>query len=402
MRDAMQRPMHAGAVNRSDAVHGFQITFGRSPALVTRAPGRVNLIGEHTDYNDGFVMPAAIGFATWTAIRSWPSSTPPPGRILRVFAGNKSEQIDIDLDQPGAPRQRHWSDYVRGIAVELERDGHRLAPACLWFAGDVPDGAGVSSSAALEMSIGLALLSNSGISADKVKLALAGQRAEHNFAGTKCGIMDQFISANGRRGQALMLDCRSLDFRLLPIPDSLRLVICDTGVKHELAGGEYNARRAQCEEGVAFLRNFHPEIRALRDVSPAQFADSCGGLSDVVRRRCRHVITEIARVGAFAKALENRDLAQLGPLMDASHMSLRDDYEVSCEELDTLVELARTAPGTVGARMTGGGFGGCTVNLVEAEKTSEFEAAIKAGYERATGRMPRVFVTEAAEGASVA
>ncbi len=387
-------------MNRSDAVLGFQQTFGRAPTVVTRAPGRVNLIGEHTDYNDGFVMPAAIGFATWTAMG--PLADVDSRRLLRVFAGNKSEQVEIDLDHPGPPLQRHWSDYVRGIAVELERDGHRLAPGNAWFAGDVPDGAGVSSSAALEMSVGLALLTHSGIAVDPVKLALAGQRAEHHFAGTKCGIMDEFISSNGRAGHALLLDCRSLEFRLLPIPDSLRLVICDTGVKHELAGGEYNARRAQCEEGVEFLRTYVPGIRALRDVSPAQFAHSCGGLSDVVRRRCRHVVSEIARVADFADALESRDLARLGPLMHASHVSLRDDYEVSCEELDTLVELAGNAPGTVGARMTGGGFGGCTVNLVEASKTAAFQAVIEAGYAQATGHRPRVFVTEAAAGASVA
>jgi galactokinase len=386
-------------VNRSDAVQGFRRVFSSEPALVTRAPGRVNLIGEHTDYNDGFVLPAAIGFATWTAIG--PAADSSPGRTLRVHAGNRNESIEIRLDLPPEPRQRHWGDYVRGIAFELERDGHSLRPANLWFAGDVPDGAGLSSSAALEMSVGLALLAHSGIVVDPAKLALAGQRAEHHFAGTKCGIMDQFISAHGRAGHGLLLDCRSLAYRHVPLPPSVRIVICDSGVKHELAGGEYNVRRAQCEEGVAHLRGFFAEIRALRDLTPAQFNASNGGLSEVVRRRCRHVVGEIARATEFAEALEAGDLSRFGPLMAASHASLRDDYEVSCEELDLLVDLAVKAPGIVGTRMTGGGFGGCTVNLVEAGRTEDFRAHMMEGYRNATGREARVFVTEPAPGASV-
>jgi galactokinase len=381
-------------VNRANAVEGFHQVFHRHPTFVTRAPGRVNLIGEHTDYNDGFVMPAAIGFATWTAI------SPRPDRTLHVHAGNRKEFVAIDLDAPGDPLQRHWSDYVRGVAVELERDGHRLSGADLWFAGDVPAGAGLSSSAALEMSVGFALLLQSSIPIDRTRLALAGQRAEHHFAGTKCGIMDQFISAHGQAQHALLLDCRTLGFRALLIPESLRLVICDTGVQHALAGGEYNTRRAQCEEGVAYLRNFVPSIRALRDVSPAQLDAFAGGLSHVVQQRCRHVVSENQRVEEFAQALETSDVDRLGDLMAASHASLRDDYEVSCPELDALVEFANEAPGIVGARMTGGGFGGCTVNLVHAADVDAFQTHVAEAYERRTGRVQRIFVTEAADGAS--
>jgi len=381
-------------VNRATAAEAFRQVFDRPPTLVTRAPGRVNLIGEHTDYNDGFVIPAAIGFATWTAV------APRPDRTLRVHAGNRKEALTIDLDAPGAPLQRHWSDYVRGVAVELERDGHRLAGADLWFAGDVPDGAGLSSSAALEMSVGLALLLHSGIPVDRSRLALAGQRAEHHFAGTNCGIMDPFISAHGQANHALLLDCRSLDFRPLPVPESLSLVICDTGVRHALAGGDYNTRRAQCEEGVAYLRNFLPSIRALRDVTPAHLAEFAGGLSHVVQQRCRHVVSENERVVAFAEALETSDFDRLAALMAASHASLRDDYEVSCLELDALVEFAGDAPGIVGARMTGGGFGGCTINLVQTADVDAFESHVAEAYERRIGRVQRIFVTEASDGAS--
>ncbi|MCC7374922.1 MAG: galactokinase [Verrucomicrobiales bacterium] len=383
-------------MNRAHAVDGFRQAFGTEPSLLAQAPGRVNLIGEHTDYNDGFVMPVAIEFATWTAI------APRPDRLLRVFAGNKSEKLEINLDAPGAPLQKHWGDYVRGIAVELEKDGQHLRGADLWFAGNVPDGAGLSSSAALEMSVGTAVLANSGLPIDRVRLALAGQRAEHNYAGTKCGIMDQFISANGEAGHALMLDCRSLQFQLLPIPDSLRLVICDTGVKHQLAGGEYNVRRAQCEQGVESLRAVLPGIRALRDVTSGDFERHSHRLPDVVQRRCRHVISENERVQHFADALNRHDLPALGRLMAASHASLRDDYQVSCRELDTLVDCAQRAPGLVGARMTGGGFGGCTVNLVEATQAAEFQTSVAASYQTATGRAARLFVSSAAAGAGLA
>ncbi len=338
-------------------------------------------------------MPVAIDFATWTAM------APRHDRVLRVHAGNRSESVQIDLDSPGAPLQRHWSDYVRGVAVELERDGFRLRGADVWFAGDVPDGAGLSSSAALEMSVGLALMLTAGAEVDRVRLALAGQRAEHHFAGTRCGIMDQFISAHARAQHALMLDCRSLEQRHFPLPKNLRLVVCDTGVKHELASGEYNQRRVQCEEGVARLKHRLPAIRALRDISASELAEFSALLPTLVFRRCRHVVTENERVGSFAVALGRGDTAALGPLLEASHASLRDDYEVSCAELDTLVRLAKGTPGCIGARMTGGGFGGCTINLVEAAKVDTFKSVVADGYQRVTGRHPRVFASSASEGA---
>ncbi len=375
------------------AVQGFRDVFQRSATVLTRAPGRVNLIGEHTDYNDGFVLPAAIEFETWTA------AARRDDRRLRVMAANRGEHVAFDLDSPPAPPARHWSDYVRGMACELERDGLRLTGADLWFAGDIPEGAGLSSSAALATSVGLALLTLAGHVPDGIRLARAGQRAEHHFAGTHCGIMDQFVSAHAQAGHALLLDCRSLAFRQVPIPPSLRLVICDSGVKHQLAGGEYNTRRAQCEEGVARLRAALPGLRALRDVSLVDLQNHGAALDPVVLRRCRHVVSENARVLEFVAALEGGQLAELGRLMAASHHSLRDDYEVSCHELDALVQFAGTAPGQVGSRMTGGGFGGSTINLVEATQVEAFRAHVAGGYARAVGDGLRVHITSAAPGA---
>jgi galactokinase len=382
-------------VNRSDAVAGFQSVFRRDPQWICRAPGRVNLIGEHTDYNEGLVFPAAIDFAIWTAIASRSD------RTLRAFAGDRHEEVTIDMDAPGAGLQTHWSDYVRGITAELAQEGHRLAGADLWFAGDIPGNAGLSSSAALEVSIGLALLANSGIRINRLKLALAGQRAEHHFAGTRCGIMDQFVSAHGRAGHALLLDCRSLEYRLLAIPRTLSLIICDTGVRHELATGEYNQRRAQCEEGVRHLKTHLPEIQSLRDVTAEHLQIHGSGLPALIQRRCRHVISENLRVEQFAFALEKSDLPAIRRLMAESHSSLRDDFEVSCPELDLMVQLAENAPGVVGTRMTGGGFGGCTVNLVEGSRVDEFRAHVAARYAATTGVRPRIFVTSAAHGAAI-
>jgi galactokinase len=369
--------------------------FLRDAALVSRAPGRVNLIGEHTDYNDGWVLPAAIDFAIWTAF------APRSDRRIRAFAFDQTEEVEFSLDDLPAPQSRHWSNYVIGIAAELERDGARFEGGDLWFAGDVPGGAGLSSSAALEMSIGLALMAGAGMQIDRALLARAGQRAEHHFAGTKCGIMDQFISAHGKEAHALMLDCRSLEYRAVPIPADLRMVICHTGVQHELAGSEYNVRRAQCEEGVMTLKKVLPEIRALRDVTPVQLQQHEGLLPALIGRRCRHVVSENTRVHEFARALEECDEIALGRLMAASHASLRDDFQVSCPELDAMVQAAAKARGVVGARMTGGGFGGCTVNLVTSRLVDEFKASVGSGYERATGRVPRIFVTGAAAGATI-
>ncbi len=370
----------------------FSEIYG-GPSRVYRAPGRVNLIGEHTDYNDGFVMPAAIEFYIWVAI------APRADRIVRMYSSSYSESVDFDLDEKAPRARHHWSDYVRGVAVTLEQAGHRLGGADLLVGGDVPVGSGLSSSAAIEVASAYALLANSGLSVSPIEIARLCQRAENEFVGTRCGIMDQFISCCGQAGRALLLDCRSLTYRLLPIPPHISLVICNTMVKHELATGEYNTRRAECEEGVQLLSPFLPGILALRDVSMADLDKYGHKLPHVIYQRCHHVISENARVLETADALERGDLAACGRSMAESHRSLRDDYQVSCAELDLMVKLAEKQEGLYGARMTGGGFGGCTINLVQSEAVTEFQRAVASEYERQTGIHPQIFISCAAEGA---
>ena len=362
-------------------------------AQLFRAPGRVNLIGEHTDYNDGFVMPAAIDMSTQIAI------APRDDRKLYFFSVNFSEEVEFDLDQRDARARDHWSDYVIGVAVILEQTGHRLRGARLAIDGKVPLGSGLSSSAALEVATGYALLENSGLNIDRVELALLCQRAENEFVGMRCGIMDQFISCCGQAGMGLLLDCRSLDYKLLPLPDKALLVICNTMVKHELATGEYNARRAECEAGVKHLAQKIPDVRALRDVTEVELELHGRDLPEVIYRRCRHVVSENARTLAAAAALERGHLDNFGELMKESHQSLRNDYEVSCKELDLMVDLAQQVEGVYGARMTGGGFGGCTINLVKAENADEFRRTVGQGYEKETGLKPEIYVCRAAAGA---
>ena len=358
-----------------------------------RAPGRVNLIGEHTDYNDGFVMPAAIDLSTWVEV------SPLEQHKLQIHSEKFGEDVEVDLDDPNLTRRGHWSDYPVGVAVMLEKAGHHLRGAKLHIRSEVPLGSGLSSSAAIEVATACALIANSGIEIDRRDIALLCQKAENEFVGAHVGIMDQFISLFGNAEKALMLDCRSLDFELLPLPDNVRLIICNTMVKHELTSNPYNERRAQCEAGVKHLAKFVPNIVALRDVTLEQLEEFGGDLPEVVYRRCRHVITENARVLSAAQALEQGDLNRFGELMAESHQSLRDDYEVSTEELDLMVELARRVDGVYGARMTGGGFGGSTVNLVAHEHVEEFRARVAKRYEEVTTLKPEIYICSAANGA---
>jgi galactokinase len=356
-----------------------------------RAPGRVNLIGEHTDYNDGFVMPAAIDLSTWV------SCVPRDDRTVSLFSENFSEWIEFDLDEPDAHARGHWSDYVRGVAITLERAGHRLGGAELWIRGEVPIGSGLSSSASLEVATGFALLSTSGLVVDRKELAKVCQGAENEFVGIQCGIMDQFVSCFGQAGKALLLDCRSLEYKLLPLPDAL-IAVCNTMVKHSLATSQYNARRLECEAAVRHFAQSRPNVRALRDVTEADLKIYGDDLSEVIYRRTRYVITENGRVLLAGAALEKGDLEAFGQLMNNSHRSLRDDYEVSCKELDLMVELAQAIPGVYGARMTGGGFGGSTVNLIAAERIDEFKETVTRGYKDATGLTPEIYICNAANG----
>jgi len=381
----------------------FRQRFGTAARLF-RAPGRVNLIGEHTDYNAGFVMPAAIQFRTTVAI------APRADRRLRVYSVNFDEECTADL--PGAAVGRaagrdgiHWMDYVLGVAWALGVRGVPLVGADMMIQGDVPLGAGLSSSASLEVASGLALASLAGTAPSGLELAGICQQAENDYVGMRCGIMDQFAATHGRAGHALLLDCRSLEHRLLPLQapsagSAARLVICNSMVRHSLAGSEYNQRRAQCELGVASLRRIRPAIATLRDLSVAGLLAHEAALEPLVFRRCRHVVTENARVLEAAAALTAADLPAFGRLMSDSHRSLRDDYQVSCDELDVLVRIAQSIDGVYGARMTGGGFGGCTVNLVQGDCVGRFREQLQAGYERATGHRAEIYVCEASEGAA--
>jgi len=370
----------------------FKELFGDRPNMY-RAPGRVNLIGEHTDHNEGFVMPAAIDFSTFVAIGARAD------RKLVVRSENFSETAQIDLDDPPERGRGHWSDYPFGVAVKLEQAGQRLLGANILVRSEIPIGSGLSSSAAIEVATGYALLDFAGADIDRLELAQLCQRAENEFVGMRCGLMDQFIACFGTAGHALMLDCRQLDYRLLALPANVKLVVCNTMVKHELAGSEYNARRADCEEGVRRLRRQLPGISSLRDVTINDLERFGGELDAVVRKRCRHVVSENARVLEAATALEREDLESFGRLMGESHRSLRDDYEVSCAELDLMVEIANHAEGVFGARMTGGGFGGCTINLVQADKVDSFTEGVAKVYANATGRKPEIYVFSAATGA---
>lgn len=370
----------------------FQKLFGDRPNIY-RAPGRVNLIGEHTDHNEGFVMPAAIDFFTSVAIGSRND------RRIVVRSENFSETAELILDEPPAQGRGHWSDYPFGVAVKLEQAGQRLRGANMLVRGEVPIGSGLSSSAAIEVATGYALLDLAGTNIDRLELAKLCQRAENEFVGMRCGLMDQFISCFGKAGHALILDCRSLDHKLLALPADVKLVVCNTMVQHELASSEYNARRAECEEGVRLLSQRLPQVESLRDVTTGDLQRLKNHLPEVVSRRCRHVASENARVIEACSALERRDLATFGQLMRESHASLRDDYEVSCDELNLMVDLANQAEGVYGARMTGGGFGGCTVNLVQSDSVDSFRQAVASGYAEATGREPEIYVCSAAQGA---
>jgi galactokinase len=383
----------------------FRRHFDGEPA-VCRAPGRVNLIGEHTDYNAGYVMPVAIGLYTYAAVR-----VRSDGR-LRVHSTNFDETVELPIAaEPGRVRTgagQRWSDYVWGVAQCLREQGVTLPGADLLIHGEVPLGAGLSSSAALAMAAAVALTHSVGRSLDPLTLALLCQRAENEFVGTRCGIMDPFTAAFGREGYALCLDCRSLAYRPAPLevrprPNAaapVRLVICNTMIRHQLAGGEYNRRREQCERGVQALSRLMPRVQSLRDVTLDELLAARARLDEVIFRRCRHVVTENARVLAAAIALEDRDFQRFGQLMRDSHSSLAQDYEVSCDELDLMARLALEFDGVYGARMTGGGFGGCTVNLVREDVIERFRLFMAERYSQATGHRPEIYVCNSADGAS--
>lgn len=368
--------------------------FNSQPRLF-RAPGRVNLIGEHTDYNGGFVFPTAIDKETCVAI------SPRKDRQIRAFSVNLDESAEFDLDENFVFKKGFWLNYIEGVARILEEKGYRLCGADLLIWSDVPGGAGLSSSAALETVCALSLGKISGYELDKTLIAKIGQRTEHDFVGVKVGIMDQFVSANAKKNHALLLDCRSLEFENVPLDlTETALVICNTNVKHDLAASEYNTRRSECEQAVEILRKFLPEIEQLRDAKLEDLLKYQSEFPENVFRRARHVVTENERTLQAVKYLKENNLQDFGKLLYESHLSLKDDYEVSCFELDTLVEIARNCEGVLGARMTGGGFGGSTVNFVKREKLSEFTEKITNEYPVKTQLTPTILIAETNDGAS--
>ena len=382
-------------VNPESVRSEFAARFGNAENVrLFRAPGRVNLIGEHTDYNDGFVLPAAIDRDTVVAAR------PREDLIVSAYSINLVEEGFFDLAHTHEIRKGEWLNYVEGTARVLERKGFKIAGADIVLESDLPVGAGLSSSASLEMAVATALVRLGDQPIDRKRMALACQEGEQEFTGAKIGIMDQFISAFGEEGSALLLDCRSLETIAIPVDlERHALLICDTGVKHDLAASAYNERRNECKEAVKQLSELIPNIRNLRDVSEAKLLAFGGELPDVLLRRARHVITENSRTLAAAQALRDRQYDILSELMYASHESLKTDYEVSSLELDLLVDTARTIPGVFGSRMTGGGFGGCTVSFVEQDRVGEFKTRMSTAYKEVFGRDLSIYNVKLVRGA---
>ncbi len=372
----------------------FAAHFGGAPELVVQAPGRVNLIGEHTDYNDGFVLPCAINFHTLVAGQARPD------RRVRVMAADYGGQLDeFSLDEPITPRaDAPWANYVRGVVQMLMAQGLSLKGADLAVAGNVPQGAGLSSSASLEVAVAQFFKSLCGLDQlSPTDLALIGQRAENQFVGCNCGIMDQLISARGQAGHALLIDCRTLDLSAVPLPPDMAVMIIHSRIQRGLVESEYNTRRAQCEQAAA-----HYGVKALRDLSPQQLEAGAAGLDPVTYRRARHVVTENQRTLAAAQALADHDLPLLGQWMAQSHASMRDDFEITVSAIDALVALTQAAVGPQGgARMTGGGFGGCVVALMPVAQVARVRSVIETNYRSPQGESALIYVCSPSQGACI-
>jgi galactokinase len=374
---------------QSEVSQQYRDLFGTAPQWIVRAPGRVNLIGEHTDYNDGFVLPMAIDRATWIAIG------PAESRTVRVHLMDFGRTEEFSLDDI-TPAKASPVEYIKGVAAMLQADNYPLNGWQGVLKGDIPIGAGLSSSAAMEMAVARAFGAVSGFDWDAPKMALLGQRVENIWLKLKTGIMDQMISAAGQAGHALLIDCRTLELTPAPMPDGVVAVVMDTGTRRGLVHSAYNERREQCESAAQ-----HFGVKALRDVSVDQFASRADELDELTRKRARHVVTENARTLAAYEAMTAGDARILGALMDASHESLRDDFEVSTDALNTMVTIAHRHPGCLGARMTGAGFGGCAVALVKAEAADDFTGWVAPQYETATGNKPSLYICTASQGASI-
>lgn len=364
----------------------FINTFGENrSAIIVRSPGRINLIGEHTDYNNGFVLPSAIDRAIYLCV------APRSDSEARIRSADFKEGCHLDVKNL-TRSERTWANYLIGIVVELRKAGFPLQGFDCAFTGNIPIGAGMSSSAAVEAGLAFALNEVFDLGIDRVELAKISQKSENEFVGVRCGIMDQFANLLSKAESVLHLDCRSLEYEYVPFTRrDVKLVLCDTGVKHSLASSEYNLRRRQCEAGVAAVRDGNPEVCSLRDVSLVMLDSHNGQLSRDVYKRCRYVIEENARVDAACGFLKDNDYLHLGELLYRSHQGLRDQFEVSCRELDVLVESASAIEGVLGARMMGGGFGGCTLNLVEGDSIEQFKRKIHRAYLTETDKTVRLY-----------
>ncbi len=385
--------MPSVAIVASEIIAGFHKAFHSNiqPRLY-RAPGRVNLIGEHTDYNLGFVFPIALEMACYAAI------APSNHNQLRIRSSDFAGEVAIGVNEIPAAQPRHnWSDYVVGVAKQLAEAGISLEASDLWIKSEVPSGSGLSSSAALEIATTCALLGSRRMK--PLDIALLGQRAESQFVGMPCGIMDQYASVFGRAGDAIQIDCRSLEHEYVPLPPEVSIVAVNSMVKHELGTSAYRERVAECQEAVAAIQRIEPQVRSLRDVSPQLFEQVQDRIPELPRRRARHVISDIQRVLDLAAAARAHDLAAMGRLFVASHRSMQYDYEISCEEIDFLVDRAIDIPGVYGARMTGGGFGGCTVNLVDPSRVDAFAERLTAEYRERFGHIAAIYDCKPAAGA---
>ena len=379
----------------------FRDRFGYEPAHIVRAPGRVNLLGEHVDYNDGFVLPIAIDRATWLAFSL--SQTPQ----TTLVAVDLSEEVSFSLQTIPAKSDTHgkplpmWALYPASIMWTLNEARLNTPALNGVYTSNVPQGSGLSSSASVEMAFVLAWQTLGDWSLSPMERALLGQKAENQYVGVKCGIMDQFASACGEENRLLLLDCRLLEWRKLPIPKDIAIVIADTTKRRTLTSGEYNRRRADCEEAVRLLKKFVPDIKSLRDVNLETFNQFASHLPEQVHKRARHVVEEIERTQLAIPLLENGDIQQFGRLLNECHTSLRNLYEVSISELDVMVQVAQSLPGCYGARLTGAGFGGCTANLVSIEKAEDFANQLSAGYEAKTGLHPEIYICQSSHGATL-
>ena len=384
-----------------DLVASFEKTYSTGPVVIAKAPGRVNLLGEHVDYNDGLVLPAAIDRKVSLA------AAPDTAGVVSLYALDLDERASFRLDaleskvgQDGKPLPG-WALYPAGVARELSNAGYSVSGAKVAFSSNVPIGSGLSSSAAIEVGFAMLWQGLGGWQMDKLEAARLCQRAENAYVGVACGLMDQFASACGVAGHALYFDTRSLEWQPVPLPSDTALVIADSGVRRSLTSSAYNERRAACEQAIEKLRQFLPDLRSLRDISPIEFAAYSSYLPPTIRKRAEHVVKEIARVQSAVSALRRDDIRSFGALMFAGHASLRNLYEVSTPELDALVDIARDLPGCIGARLTGAGFGGCIINLVEESQADQFIQGLAEKYTEVSGRDAQVYLCHASAGASV-